>query len=66
MAYAHVPFAEFARIAGTPTPLQDAMISLFGALLDEDFRKTGIGLSRFGLSGVSAKEVRDYVRSGNL
>lgn len=66
MAYAHVPFAEFARLAATPAPLQDGMISMFGVLLDQDFRKTGIGLSRLGLSGVSVKGVLDYVRSGTL
>lgn len=66
MAYAHVPFAEVARLAGTPTPLQDAMISIYSVLLDEDFRKTGIGLSRLGLAGMPAKGVRDYVHSGAI
>lgn len=61
---AHVPFTEIARVAGVPTPVHDAFVTLFGTLLGTDFRREGITLDKLGLGGCTKAELLAYVRDG--
>jgi len=61
---AHVPFADVAHLAGVPTPIHDAYITLFGTLLGKDFRAEGLTLAKLGLDGGSAADLHRYVETG--
>lgn len=53
-----VPLTALARRAAVPTPMTDALISLFSALGGEDYRETGRTLARLGWDGMSHAEIR--------
>lgn len=56
--YGLVLIESFGRYAQVPTPKISAMIEIFGALLDRDFRAEGRTLEKLGFSGMSLEEVR--------
>lgn len=52
-----VPFSEFGKAAGVPTPLIDATITICSELLQKDFRKEGRNLKNLGFEGLDVKEI---------
>lgn len=61
---AHVPFVEAARLAGITTPIHDAYITTFGALLGQDFRSTGLTLEKLQLARCDKGRLQHYVQTG--
>ncbi|WP_314175838.1 NAD/NADP octopine/nopaline dehydrogenase family protein [Streptomyces winkii] len=53
-----VPLTQLAERAAVPTPMTDALVSLFSALGGEDYRRTGRTLARLGWDGLSYDEIR--------
>ncbi len=52
-----VPFSEFGKAAGVPTPLIDATITICSELLQKDFRKEGRNLKNLGFGGLNVEEI---------
>lgn len=59
-----VPFSELARLAGVPTPVTDAVITLASAITGKPYREAGLNLRKMGIEGLSAREVRRLVDEG--
>lgn len=53
-----VPLTQLAERAAVPTPMTDALVSLFSALSGEDYRSTGRTLARLGWDGLSYDGIR--------
>lgn len=51
-------------VAGVQTPLMKSVVSLAGALKNEDYWKTGRTLDKVGLAGMSIKEIKHYLYNG--
>ncbi len=58
VACALVPLSELALIAGTPCPIINALISIWGCYLGTDFRKEGRNLSSLGLENKNISEIK--------
>src|SRR5699024_2030861 len=52
-----VLWADLGKLAGIPTPNIDAVITLGGTLLEQDFRQSGLTLYKLGFSGMTLEEV---------
>jgi opine dehydrogenase len=59
-----VPLSELAKIAGTPTPAMDALISLASIIHRRDYRREGRNLASLGLEGMDKKALREFVETG--
>lgn len=59
--YGLVPMADFARLAGVPTPIMDSLITLASAVNQSDYRKEGRTLESLGLAGMMPEEIVEYV-----
>ncbi|QPP07809.1 NAD(P)-binding domain-containing protein [Streptomyces bathyalis] len=53
-----VPLTQLAERAAVPTPMTDALVSLFSALGGEDYRRTGRTLARLGWDGLTYDGIR--------
>jgi opine dehydrogenase len=62
--YGLVPLTSFARLAGVPTPVMDAVITLSSVVCDTNFYRTGRNLEKLGLEGFSKEDVLDFVITG--
>jgi opine dehydrogenase len=60
--YAVRPFQALARIAGTPTPLADALATVAGALLGPGTIGRGLDADGLGVAGLDRDEVLELVR----
>jgi opine dehydrogenase len=60
--YAVRPFQALARIAGTPTPLADALATVAGALLGPAAIGPGLDADGLGLAGLDRDQVLELVR----
>ena len=56
------PVSELGVVSGVQTNTIDAVITLAGLINSEDYRKTGRGLSKLGLEGLSAKAIERRVK----
>jgi opine dehydrogenase len=54
-----VPLTQLAERAAVPTPVTDAIVSLFSALGGEDYRRTGRTLDRLGWGGLTYDGIRE-------
>lgn len=59
-----VPIASLGRLTGVPTPAIDAVINIACQLYECDFWETGRTLEDLALDGMSPREVKEYVRTG--
>jgi opine dehydrogenase len=59
--YGLVPLVSFGRLAGVPTPLMDAIITLASAVNECDYRQSGRSVESLGLSGKSPNEIVHHV-----
>ena len=50
-----LPLSELGKVAGVPTPIFDALITICSFLLDQNFRKEGRSLINLGLDNDSVK-----------
>ena len=64
VAYCLVLASSMGAAIGVATPVIDGHIAFSGALLGRDFYAEGRSLERLGLSGMDAKQLMAYVRSG--
>lgn len=60
--YALRPFQALARIAGTPTPVADALVTVAGALLGPDVLARGLDADGLGIAGLTPAGLLDLVR----
>ena len=59
-----VPWSELGRLCGVPTPTMDAVISIYSLVHERDWRGIGIKLDTLGLDGMTAEEIRSYLKTG--
>lgn len=57
-----VPMSELGKMLNVKTPIMDMVINLASYLLKRDFRAEGRNLEKLGISGMTAKELLDYVK----
>lgn len=57
-----VPLTQLAERAAVPTPMTDALVSLFSTLGGEDYRHTGRTLARLGWDGLTYDGIRRKLR----
>lgn len=62
--YTLVCMSSVGDVAGVQTPLMKSVVSLAGALKNEDYWKTGRTLDKVGLAGMSIKEIKHYLYNG--
>ena len=59
-----LPIAELGRLAGVPTPITDAHVTLSEAMMGRDYHAEGVNLEKMGLDGKTIEQVLDYVTHG--
>lgn len=64
-----IPFSmlvvsEVGRIAGIPTPLTDAVITLCGALMNEDYFQKGRTATALGIDNMDLASLSQYLKTG--
>ena len=59
-----LPIAELGRLAGVPTPITDAHVTLSEAMMGRDYHAEGVNLEKMGLDGKTIEQVLDYVTRG--
>jgi opine dehydrogenase len=62
--YAMVLISELGRLASVKTPVIDAHVTLASAFNETDYWKEGRTLKKLGLEGMTANQLREYVRKG--
>jgi len=56
-----VPVASFGKLLGIQTPIIDCIITLASTINGTDHFKKGRNIDKLGLSGMSIKEILDYI-----
>jgi opine dehydrogenase len=64
VGYGLVPFSAFGKVAGVPTPVIDAQVTLASAATGIDYWRTGLTLERMGLAGLSKEQLLERVAEG--
>jgi opine dehydrogenase len=64
VGYGLTAFSALGRLAGVPTPIIDAQITMASAATGKDYRRIGLSLESMGLGGVSRDELLDRVAAG--
>ena len=59
-----LPIAELGRLAGVPTSITDAHVTLSEAMMGRDYHAEGVNLEKMGLEGKTIEQVLDYVTRG--
>ena len=54
-------FSSLGRTLGVPTPVSDAIVTLGGVLLQNDFYSSGLNLEKLGLGNLGAEELNESV-----
>ena len=54
-------FASLGKAIGVPTPVSEAIVTLGGCLLQQDFYATGLTLEKLGFAQMDAKALSDAV-----
>jgi len=62
--YGLVLMATLGRMLGVPTPMADAVVNLCGAINRTDYWQAGRGTERLGLAGMSLKELKTFLETG--
>jgi opine dehydrogenase len=64
--YGLVPWSELGRIVDVSTPIIDAIVDIYSAMHQQDWRAAGRGAAQLGLDGLSIDAIKRYVRSGDI
>lgn len=59
-----VPISELGRLAGIKTPMTDASIYMAETLMEKNYRKEGVNLTKMGIEAMSVQEAVNYVKRG--
>jgi opine dehydrogenase len=62
--YLLVPMLGLASAAGVSAPVSDALVTMWSAILDRNFREEGRTLSRLGLDGMSVQHIVNRAEKG--
>jgi opine dehydrogenase len=62
--YGLVPLASFGRLAGVPTPVMEALITLASTINQTDYRQVGRTVESLGLVGMGIDEIVRAVTCG--
>jgi len=63
--YGLVPLASFGDALNVPTPTADSLIQLVNVMWNCDAFRDGLTLEKLDMSGLTAEQMMDYVRTGN-
>lgn len=64
VGYGLVPMAEIGRLAGVPTPVMEALITLASTALAVDFRREGLTQDKMGLASVTRENLPAILENG--
>lgn len=64
VGYGLVPFSDFGRLTGVPTPTIDSLIQLASVATGVDFRATGLTLDKMGLAGRTVADLAQFLEQG--
>lgn len=59
-----VPWSELGKLCNVPTPVIDAIISVYSVAHERDWRAEGIKLDRMGFEGMDVESIKKYLASG--
>jgi len=59
-----VMYSSLGKMLGVPTPISDALIAIASAVNETDYYKEGRTVERLGISGMSVKEINEYLEKG--
>lgn len=62
--YGIVTWSSIAEQIGVPTPTMDSIINIYSVIHERNWWKEGRTVEDLGLSGMTAKEMKDYVKTG--
>ncbi|WP_427015647.1 NAD/NADP octopine/nopaline dehydrogenase family protein [Pseudarthrobacter sp. P1] len=62
LAFGLLPFVELARIAGTPVPVAEALLTLGSTAVGGDLLASGLDAAALGLSGTTRDQLLESVR----
>ncbi len=62
--YLLVPMLELASAAGVRAPVVDAVVTMWSAILDRNFRGEGRTMKRLGLEGMSVRQIMEHAERG--
>jgi len=65
LCHFHVPASRLAASIGVSTPLINAMVEIWGAILGVDYWGKGLTLEELGLAGLTADQVIRYANTGS-
>lgn len=57
-------WSSLAKLVNVPTPLTDAIITIFSYIAGVDYMKEGITVEKIGLTGLSIKEINKILEEG--
>jgi opine dehydrogenase len=63
--YFYVPLTELGRTLSIKTPVTNSIIEVMGVMLNLNYWMSGITLERLGLQGMTAKQIINYVNTGD-
>lgn len=63
--YGLVPLSSLGKMLGVPTPTIDALIHIASLVCKVDYKKIGLTVEKLGLAGMTAKQIVNYVTTGN-
>lgn len=62
--YGLVPWSYLAKAVGVETPVMDSVINIYSTLHERNWWNVGRGLDAMGLEGMSAEQIRQYLKTG--
>lgn len=64
LSYFYVPISRIAKSIGISTPIIDGIVNVMGVMLQADYWKTGVTTEELGFKNLTAKEILNYVNTG--
>ena len=59
-----VPWSSIAKLVGVSTPTIDGIVNIYSIVHEKDWWSEGRTLEKLGLSELSLKQIKEYVRTG--
>ncbi len=62
--YGLVPWSHIGKAVGVPTPVIDSIVNIYNVVHEKDWWKEGRSADDLGLAGMSLKQIKAYVKTG--
>jgi opine dehydrogenase len=62
--YGLVPWSSLGALLGVPTPITNAVIDIYNVIHERDWRREGNNADKLGLSGMTARQISKFVKTG--